>query len=330
VALIYGPRTLPDPPSTPPAAQAECLRVQAQEAVFAIAHPCFPTAPWQWGLSYVNAIQVWEKGWREVPPMSLAQLPESLKVREPLEAGVPGQGPLIQSIAAAAATSQIDSVSANVQSTRFWDYELVRGLMASGIAGSGSSSPNVPLGQPVTYIYADNQSAGALLQGLRYGRTFMSKGLDGPQITFAGQVVIENKVQGTGVTIGGALPINSDIIFEVGVSNAVGHKLQVLLNGRPILTKVIEGNTFKTRFAQRPSSYSVYRVRIIADPTEKGYGSVDVLAMTSPIYVQDITQDLLRRFPNLDTNKTWVTVPRDEVEEVQLPEHMAPREVQTL
>lgn len=319
VALVYGPRTMLDLPSNPSAAQAECLRVQAQGAVFAVAHPCFPTSPWKWGLSYVNAVEVWCKGWRAVPPMTLDQLPEDIKVRE--------DGLLVHSIAAAAAASQLDSLSANVQATRFWDYELVRGLMASGIAGSGSSSAKVPLGQPVTYIYAENQSPGAILQGLRYGRTYMSRGLDGPKIAFGGQVMIDGKPQGSGVTIGGALPVNSHILFEVEITNAVGKKMQVLLNGRPIYTKVIEGSTFKTRFPQNPTSYSVYRVRVIGEPTEPGHGTLDVLAMSSPIYAQDITQEILRRFPNLDVSKTWLRIPVDEIQEVELPEHMAPMQV---
>ena len=46
-ALLYGLRTEPDPPTNLNAAQAECLRIQAQGGVFAIARPCVPDAPWK-------------------------------------------------------------------------------------------------------------------------------------------------------------------------------------------------------------------------------------------------------------------------------------------
>ncbi|MBI2435895.1 MAG: CehA/McbA family metallohydrolase [Candidatus Hydrogenedentes bacterium] len=310
-ALIYGPRTLPDPPSTLAAGQAECLRVQAQGGAFTVARPCFPDAPWQWGLQYVNAVQVWCRQWREVPPMSLQQLPEELKTRQ--------KGALVQSIAAAAAAADLAPMSANVQSTRFWDYELVRGLMAAGLAGSNSGGPAVPMGSPVTYIYADNKSLPALMEGLRLGRTYLSSGLDGPKLSFGAQVLVEG---GANVGIGGAVPFDVEVRFDVGVLQAQGKKLEVLLNGHPIVAKIIESDPFVTSFQQHPMSYGVYRVRVIEPPQDlrEGFGHLEVLAMTSPIYAQNIAQEILWQFPNLDPSKTWVRVPADDTPEVQLPE----------
>ncbi len=118
-ALVYCPRTPLDSPTTIPEAQAECLRVQAQGGIFAIAHPCFPTGFWRWGLSYVNAIQVWCREWRSVPPLTIDKLDDWLKEKK--------DGKFVYSLAAAVNESKIASVSANSQSARFWDYEIARG-----------------------------------------------------------------------------------------------------------------------------------------------------------------------------------------------------------
>ena len=320
VALVYGARTEPDQPSNMRAAQAQCIRVQAQGGLWMIAHPTFPTKPWQWGMSFVNGVEVWFRGWRSVPPIALEQLGEPAKERS--------EGRLIHSIAAAAAANALASstvangeLSSNAQANLFYDYELVRGAMASAIGGSGSGSKKVPLGRPVTYIHARELSVEGLLEGLRLGRTYISSGIDGPKLYFGADVLDDDKID---VGIGGVIPLNVDVTFEVIVNNAVGKKLQVLENGRPIRTVPINNKDTGIRFKRTPTGDAAYRVRVIgsADPKEKGFGPLEVFAMTSPIYARDITRDLLMRNPNFDPAKSWVRIQEESpVEfEPELPE----------
>lgn len=301
IALAYGMRAVPETASSVEAAQAECLRIQAQGGIFAVAHPCFPTAPWQWNLSYVNAIEVWCRAWREVPPLTLDNLRENLKIRD-------DKNELIYSIAAAAA---ITSHSANAQATQFWDYETVRGLKAGAIAGSGSASPKVPLGRPMTYVYAKEKSVAGILEGLRQGRTFVTTGPDGPRLTFTADVLNDGKVD---VGIGGTMPLGLDTMFEVNVSGANGKKLHILRNGHPIVSKVIEGDNFVFRCPQRPASGSVYRVRITEPPANDrtGFGPTETLAMSSPIYAQDIVEDVFWQDPNVFLNEDYWVYPSGE------------------
>jgi hypothetical protein len=50
--------------------------------------------------------------------------------------------------------------------------------------------------------------------------------------------------------------------------------------------------------------------------------------LSSPIYAQDITQELLWRNPNLDLKKTWVRLQTEkEPIEVDLPEDQKPTQV---
>jgi len=320
MALVYAPRTLPPPPSTLEEAQAICLRTQAQGGVYAIAHPCFPTGPWYWGLGYVNGVQVWCRDWRAAPPLRFDDLPEALKVQE--------EGLSVFSIAAAAAMTKLAGCSANSQAERFYDYELVRGLNACAIGGSHSADPSVPLGQPTTWVRAETKSVRGILDGMLMGRTFVSRTPEGPIIRFTADVLSDGHVD---ANIGGVIPTGPKTRFEVSVFHANGKKVQVLLNGRPIITKKIEGETFVTRFEQAPATYSVYRVRVIgpAPSGQRGFGPIEVHALTSPIYAMNITRELVNRLleknPDLDRNLFILPVNVDRSPEItDLPENARP------
>ncbi|MBL7649563.1 MAG: hypothetical protein JNK74_25580 [Candidatus Hydrogenedentes bacterium] len=310
IALIYGPGTMPEPADSQELAQAECFRIQSQGGVFAIAHPCSAEAPWKWNIKAVNAVQVWHGPWRAPAPLRLASLPESIKTREA------GTGELTRSVAAAAAvadkTSEIAAnakakdllISANDQGALFWDYETVRGSVCSVIAGSGTNDPKVPMGQPVTWIKAPNKSLPALMDGLRKGRTFVGNSPTGTRVEFRADSLNDGKVD---VGMGGAVPLGVDVGFYMLVTSAAGCKVELLRNGHAIMRKIVEGDTFSASFTEKSEYKAVYRVRVIRQPESgaKGYGPVEVVALSSPIYADDIAGDLLMTGP-VDLSKTWV------------------------
>ncbi len=308
IGLIYGPATEPGMPTTREAAQAECIRIQSQGGVFAIAHPCFSEAPWRWGLGFVNAVQVWNGPWRAAPPLHLSDLSEAEKVRE--------NGKLKRSIAAAAAVSDKTqaaaaaakrknvSVSANDQAALFWDYELGRGAVSSPIAGGMIDKRSKPMGAPVTWVKAPNKSLEGILHGLRMGRTFVSSEIGGVEIDFRADALVDNKMD---VGVGGAVPLRIEVAFHVTVFNAQGAKVQLLRDGYPVLTQVVDSDRFSFASPQQTEYESSYRVRVIRQPTNpnKGYGPVEVLALSAPIYSADITSELLMTGP-VDIDKTWI------------------------
>lgn len=313
VALIYAPRTFPPFVKSIPQAQALVDLVQAQDGFFAIAHPCFPTMPWQWGLGFVNGIEVWCRDWSGVPPVSTATLSEDSLERV--------KGKYIYSIAFAAASAELplsmrlskNPLSANDQASTFYDAELVRGLKAALIAGSNSSSPEVPIAHPVTYVYALEKSVRGIVNGLRRGRTFVSSSVDGPRLSFDADVLGDNEVD---VSIGGVIPLGVPTRFAVGVEGAKGQELQVLCNGHPLVSKEIEGDSFALHFEEVPRNYSVYRVRIIASAQEGALGPVDVLAMSSPIYAQQLdipsqkVDQYKKQHPQKETPQPQIDLPR--------------------
>ena len=287
-ALIYAPATFPEYTQSYAEAQAMAIRVQAQGGIFTIAHPSFPIGAWQWGIQYANAVEAWCRGWRKIPPLQLEQLDEKWKRRE--------DGRYVYSIGIAAATQ---GFSANSQSTLFWDLELVRGMKSAVVAGSNSASPKVPLASPVTYVYAREKSLKGILEGLRKGRTFVSRDLDGPTIEFQADVLVDGSID---VGIGGIIPVNRPSRLIVGVEGALGARMDILLNGYPIRSMPIRSNKLYYSMEQQPDVVAVYRVRIVKAAEEYGFGPTELLAMSSPIYAQSYVVE------ESDGERGWIDV----------------------
>lgn len=302
-ALIYGPKTIPERADTFAHAQAIMRRVQTQGGIFAIAHPCFRDAPWQWGLEYANAIEVWCRDWRSMPPVQLTDLDEDLQVRgekrlerDPKTAlKVPGkyvEGKLVYPIAQAAATTHL---AANAKSEIFWDAHLSSGMRVSPIAGSMSSASTVALGQPVTYVYATEKSLKGILRGLRQGRTFVSSGPDGPTVDLYANVKLNNRT--IFVPMGGMIPIGTEARLVVSVRNAKGKKVQIFADGQPIISKTMSSKKYDRRIDIMPDRFTVFRARVVEQASitnpatafeETGLGTLTVLALSSPIYAENI------------------------------------------
>lgn len=282
LALIYCPFTVPELARNQFEAQATARMVQAQGGVFVVAQPCFPNAPWRWGLGYANGIEVWCRDFRGVPPLSLQAIAPGYDKRK--------DGPLTDSIALAASLS---ALSANGQAEQFWNYELQKGLKASVYGGSSSSTSSVPIASPVTYVYAREKSLSGIVNGMWSGVTFVSSGVNGPRIYMTADV---NFVESTGTNavatidavMGGTIPLNAKTRLYVTVPNGKGKRLEILENGRTIVSKLIDTDDYNHIIDVSPASYSVYRARVVDTPTEKGFGPLEVLALTSPIYAQEM------------------------------------------
>ena len=288
VALIYGPRTRPDIRFSFGDAQAMMVRLQAQGAYVAVAHPCFPTMPWQWGFSYMSGVEVWAREWTGVPPAVLEDLNTAMRERNEDKV-------LIHTLARAVATR---NQSANGQASIFYDMELVRQLKAGVIAGSLTGNPSVPIGEPVTYVFAKNLSAPAILEGLNKGRTFVSTGKNGPRVFLRADVMDDGSIDVP--MVGGSVPVGVKVRFEVIVLNAKGKKMQLLRNGVPERSQWVDEDSYAWSYMRVPDAYSDYRVRIV-DTVESGpnqYGYLKVLAMTSPIYAEDLLAQIVG--PNAD------------------------------
>jgi hypothetical protein len=273
-ALVYAPSEVLPLEVTPEEAQALAVRLQARGGLFAIAHPTVPGRAWNWGRTMFNGVEVWWRDWRQVPPIRLTDLAEPWRARDE-------SGEFLFAIGAAAATQ---GLSGNAQSAIFYDMQVTHLVKAAVIAGSGSTGRKETLGAPVTYVYGREKSLKGILEGIRKGRTYVSRGVDGPLIEFQADILADGQVD---VGMGGVVPINVKSRFIAGVSGAKGGRIDILMNGYPIRSRPIESDKLTISLDQEPEAFGAFRMRVVAQPRqERGYGFTDMLAMSSPIYAQ--------------------------------------------
>ncbi len=279
VALVYSPRSLPMLPETSAEMGAMIRTIRRQGGLVYAAHPCYPIGSWNWNVDDLNGIQAWCMGWRSVPGITVNAVNEYNRILV--------DDRFVHPLAKAA---NLPGLSSNGQSTMYWDYELNRGLRLGVIGGSQTGSRKVRMAEPVTYVYAMEKSLQGILDGIRLGRTYISRGLDGPQIDWVGDISDDDTID---VSIGGVVPLDVETKFYCRIRGAKGKKLEIMLNGSPDASKMIPKDDWIFEYVRRPEDPVIYRIRIVTPPTEKGFGLLETVAMTGPIYVRGVMSDTL-------------------------------------
>jgi hypothetical protein len=265
--------------------QAAIRLAHAQGVIFCIIDPCSPKSPWEWSAVGFHAMEVWNKGWRWAPATGRDVL---------------GRGELTRHISPSKAirTSLAwERIPKNSQTLKFWDAALGEKLRVAAVGGSGALDRLADLGSPITYVYARELSVQGILEGIFHGRTFVSSDPDGPRLLFAGGVdPEEGTFQGPQ---GSMIPIlmkgeetEVDMIhFRIVISNLKSKgttKVNVVKNGQVWRTKDVDAENPVVDFSDTLVEPSYYRVELfrVADDrkAEQGYGNVEMLALSSPIY----------------------------------------------
>ncbi len=286
IALLYGPRTVPPPAVSDADVRAVRQRIQAQGGLFVIAHPCFPTMLWQRDVPFANAVQTWCRGYNEVPGAFVDELMPKWRARGP-------EGRLQHAIALAIANPlrkqggervEVPPLSANGQAVRYLDFQLSQGFKMTMVGGSMVTADQGDMGNPTTHVFARELSVDGILEGLRLGRTYISREPDGPEIIFGADVLANGTMD---IMTGGMFPLDVETNLVVQVRNARGHRMQLLENGLPIRSLPVDEKVAAFTVRRQPQTYSVYRVRILSgEVLNEGFGPVEVIAMTGPIYAQ--------------------------------------------
>lgn len=276
VALVYTPGSMPSLPRSEEEMSIYTRLIQAQGGLVFAAHPCYPTSPWNWGGDYLNGVQAWCMNWRAMPPMGMNLVHEHNRLRKD-----------DRYVSSLARVANLPGLSANGQATAFWDFEMRNGRQLTLIGGSQSGSPKVPMAEPVTYVYAKENSLAGIMEGLRLGRTYVSKGLKGPQIEWVGDIFDDGSID---VSIGGTVPLDHPTRYWVHVKGAKDSKLEIVLNGVASRSVPILMDDWVFSYVQNPGHLAVFKIRVVDNPEEMGFGLREVLAMTSPIFANGIVQ----------------------------------------
>ena len=174
-----------------------------------------------------------------------------------------------------------DNAQANPQTVDLWTQWLNAGYHITAIGGTDYHQPRFKPGYkepqrlslPSTYVYAEELSGKAILEGLRRHRTYVSMG---PQVTF--QAKLNGVAYGIGSDLGeqrGDLIITAKILDVVSTAYA-----RIINNGYVLFELPIEEGQTELHFTTH------------ADPTQPNWYRLDVydqdglaLVVTNPVFV---------------------------------------------
>lgn len=173
-----------------------------------------------------------------------------------------------------------DNAIANPKTVDLWTDWLNAGFNVVALGGSDYhylpkpdlGLPGERLGQPATYVFAEALSAPGVLEGVRNGRAYVSRG---PEISF--QAVIGGMTFMIGDEVGER---SGEVAFKASVINQPrDSQAQLVRNGRAIATRQLGEGAINLEFKDEidRSSPSWYRLDIIDNQKL-------ALAITNPIY----------------------------------------------
>jgi len=175
-----------------------------------------------------------------------------------------------------------DNVRDNPRAVELWTHWLNAGYRITAIGGSdyhrpspkpGENKPSERLGRPSTYVYAEDLSGNAILQGLRQRRAIVSMG---PCVTFRAQM------NGSTYEIGEEIPHGAG---HVMLSATVTHcttaaRARIVRNGETVSEAAVSDGAADLSFHETPAAGRTgwYRLDVV---DANGW----MLAITNPIFV---------------------------------------------
>jgi hypothetical protein len=171
-----------------------------------------------------------------------------------------------------------------------WDHHLQLGRRIVGIGGTDSHDPFWSLdrlAQVVTCVYATELSEQGIINGLRQGLVYVTKG---PELRFTASNPAGEQVQ-----MWESLPLgNGPINFQVKIKNTEPLNLVVMKNGYPaelIRVEAGDGEWQTIEFSDEPTLPAYYRVELHKIALNETYAGLDwrdystIQALTNPIWV---------------------------------------------
>lgn len=144
----------------------------------------------------------------------------------------------------------------NWQRLALYDAFLQSGRHIAAVGGGDSHYAILP-GNPTTAVFATQRTMGAVLNGIRNGRTMVMRAPDAPVLEFTadrdGDGIFESMV-------GDRIPLGRLVTFKIHVLGAQDGKLDLVSNGRIVQQWPITAPDFEVQFTDTPTTRSWYRV----------------------------------------------------------------------
>ncbi len=174
-----------------------------------------------------------------------------------------------------------------------WDHHLRLGRRIVGVGGIDSHNPyhgTHRLGQLVTWVYASELSEPGIIEGLRQGNVYVSRG---PELRFTAR-----SAAGASAEMWHCLPLGQGVTtFNLDVRTDEPVRVFVFKNGYPFDTLALDkgADGWQTvTFADRPSGRAYYRVELHAFFRHERYPGIEwrdfetMRAISNPIWIGDI------------------------------------------
>ena len=145
----------------------------------------------------------------------------------------------------------------NHQALKFYEANLMRGRKIAAVGGGDRHSLTFP-GLPTTYVFAEDQSAPKLLEGIKKARTWVGAH-EGPIVDFSADG------DGDGVYeafLGDSVPLQQAVTFRLRVQNAQHGKVEVIKDGAVLRTYDVLSPDDTYTFTDTASARSWYRVDV--------------------------------------------------------------------
>lgn len=159
----------------------------------------------------------------------------------------------------------------NHQALKFYEANLQRGRKLAAVGGGDRHSVFFP-GLPTTYVWAEDQSAPKLLDGIKHARTWVGSH-EGPLVDFTADG------DGDGIheaILGSSVPLQQAVTFQVRVQRAAQGKLEVIKNGALLRAVDLQSADETITFTDTAASRSWYRVDVyekvdLSVPSSSGF-----------------------------------------------------------
>ncbi len=181
----------------------------------------------------------------------------------------------------------------NYQALAVWDGLLRAGKRVTAVGGSdkhqGPFTGEVgwyEIGTPTTWVWAEELSIPAIVEGLRRGRVFISEGPQGPRVELTAEADGQQARMGEDLSVlpGGALRLTCRVEGGEG-------SLLRLLSDRRVITVEIDADPFVYHAEIRADGSGYIRSEVIEPPEvplEEEPAALMVRALGNPIYLKPI------------------------------------------
>ncbi len=183
----------------------------------------------------------------------------------------------------------------NYESLAFWERMLNAGRRVPCVGGSDchvAASPDeqgVPfLGQPTTWVWAEELSVRGILDAIRAGHVHISSGPEGPHLQFAAEAGGQTAMAGDVLH----LRQGERVTFRVGARGGDGLWLRIVSGEGEVARWTVGGEDFSAEWTTPAEKDAWYRLDLL-NPLEPGEeddpSAVLMEAMTNPLYTRIAT-----------------------------------------